>query len=265
MASENIVCCKCETNCDCAYIEPSKTKTGNDKSEIMFPVKLASEQRENSPLSILNWTLEFLMFKHQWLKNSPRGNYLVIRAVWFSVVIPAFLLICFLVLAYLVNVVQGKFILLETFSDFFTNPNPLNYLNLSGFKKIGLPFLATVSIVYWKLWHDYHSKWTYCCGLFNDILKNSDKSAVAEKLRRALAIDLLVLDLWAHRSFAEFFRDCLSEAIIHYYKENALPLEIKNINAGKLTECQALKILESYQRSDGTMILAKEKQSPSPS
>ena len=69
-----------------------------------------------------------------------------------------------------------------------------------------------------------------------------------KKLKNALAMDLIVLDMWAHRSFKELFRDELEIAIestsISELKKNEA---IIKANLHKLTESEALEILQKYQ------------------
>lgn len=110
--------------------------------------------------------------------------------------------------------------------------------------------MGVMSVVYWNLWKDYHSKWMYCCDVFNEILKADESKS--NKLRRGLAVDLLVLDLWSHRSFREFFRDCLGEAIDLYVQEPDKDEIVLKFNNGEAAEGEAMIILEHYQRCNGT-------------
>ncbi len=112
--------------------------------------------------------------------------------------------------------------------------------------------MGAMSLVYWNSSSLFNRKWTYCCDLYNEMLKLERGSQSNElrykKLKNALAMDLIVLDMWAHRSFKELFRDELEIAIestsISELKKNEA---IIKANLHKLTESEALEILQKYQ------------------
>lgn len=221
-------------------------------NNLKFPIQLKREEIKDVK-ALINCLIEIALCKHQYIKNHPRGNYLVWKTVWFCILLPLFLYLTFLLLALALNITEQEAQFCSNLTG-IKNQFPLlfnfkNYVNQHSFKIYLMPLLGIMSVVYWNLWKDYHSKWTYCCNVFNQILTLENEKA--DKLRRALAIDLLILDLWAHRSFSEFFKDSLLEAL-NEMKDDEKEFFIKKINDGEVAECEALRILESYQRKNGT-------------
>ncbi len=106
--------------------------------------------------------------------------------------------------------------------------------------------MAIIVIIYSSLWKDYHSKWEYCSHLFNDTLKSLNESE-AHLLEASLAIDVLILDLWAHRSFRDLFYQALENAIKFKYKENHSIFLSTIVDRGELTEADAMSLLNLYQ------------------
>lgn len=221
-------------------------------NNLKFPIQLKGEEI-NGVKAIINFLIELALCKHQYIKNHPRGNYLVWKTVWFCVVLPLFLYLALFLFALSLDMTkQGAQFCLklsEIQTQFPLLFNFTNYINQHSFKVYLMPLLGIMSVVYWNLWKDYHSKWMYCCNVFNQILTLDENKA--DKLRRALAIDLLILDLWAHRSFSEFFRDSLLEAL-KAMKQDDKEFYIEKINRGEISECEALRILEGYQKRNGT-------------
>lgn len=115
-----------------------------------------------------------------------------------------------------------------------------------------LYYLGAVSITFWNMSGTLQKKWIYSSNLYNDILKANKKKRPL--LINALAIDLLILDLWAHRSFAELFADELEENIEQKELSHNQNDMFDKVNDGRLPEHTALKLLEDRQR-----ILIKER------
>ncbi len=124
-----------------------------------------------------------------------------------------------------------------------------NIFTFKHFRDYFLPLLAVSIVIYWNMWKDFHSKWEYCCNLFNQTLSASTEGT-KEKLRRALAVDLLILDMWAHRAFAEHFKEVLDEAIESYPNPHYKNILKDKLAKSELTECEVQDILENYQGAD---------------
>ena len=197
------------------------------------PVNLRSEKSD-----LFHCILEIALGKWQWLKNKPRGNYLVLKTLWltFMPVIVSFLLYL------LLWKIESHYRSLP-FSNFGATSIQNGILTFRNYKLYFLPLLAVNVVIYWNLWKDFHSKWEYACSLYNSVISSTDEK-IQKSLRIALAIDLLTLDLWAHRSFAEFFWIVLTNAL----KELGHESELLRLSRGEMTEDQAMKYLEEYQK-----------------
>lgn len=202
--------------------------------------------KENySRSDIIHFVIEkCILCKWQTFKNNPRGNNLILRALWISIFLP---------MIFLVFLIVGKMILegffVENLYTFF-NKSSFSEFNESlfsfkFFKNYLLPWLGLNLIIYANLWKDYHSKWSYCSSLYNEIIKQN-----CEKVQRNLisnfAIDLLCLDMWAHRSFYSSFRNSVEEAIEHKYQD-CQSCQITKLNSGNFSENEIAEILEDYQ------------------
>ncbi len=109
-------------------------------------------------------------------------------------------------------------------------------------------FFTAISIVYWQASKIYHQKWRYCSDLYNKIISiNPYEQEKYRILSNALAIDLVLLDLWSHRSFKELFRDELETAIKHYKCNSPHPSLSDKVNKRQLSEKEALEILQANQ------------------
>lgn len=82
-----------------------------------------------------------------------------------------------------------------------------------------LGFLGLWFGMFWKEKKDLHDKWKYLADLYNKFLQEPpinpnipSKFSVREPLRVALALDCLVMGMWAHKSFYEVFEHVLIDA-----------------------------------------------------
>ncbi len=108
-----------------------------------------------------------------------------------------------------------------------------------------IAFIAALSFFYWQSAKMDQKKWLYCSDLYNTLIQENHGNAIISKiLGNALAIDLIILDLWAHRSFKELFCDELNQAVEKRADKYCL---ITKVNEKKLTEDEALFILQQYQ------------------
>jgi len=66
--------------------------------------------------------------------------------------------------------------------------------------KAVLTYFSTVSVLWWHTTGVIREQWSHANSVYNEMLKSSDAHNL---IAVSLAIDLLILDLWAHRSFCE--------------------------------------------------------------
>ena len=167
--------------------------------------------------SSLNYIVEkFLLWRWSYFKNSGRETMLVLRA-FISLILP-FLLFFFIF--------------------------ECNYES----SEIYLYAISGFSILYWNMNRINYKRWEYCANLYNRILEINCEIH-RQTMINALAIDLVTIDLWANRSFKEFFYDELMAAINTKYKSSGERVrdEKEIAKKGKLTETEALEILEYRQ------------------
>lgn len=92
-------------------------------------------------------------------------------------------------------------------------------------------------VMYQYLANQHWNQWKYCADLFNNLPDPSSKMFRNKKL--CLMMDLVVLDLWANKSFMEFFRynlltltqdRKLSEKVVLKLLEEAQTKELANLS-----------------------------------
>ena len=108
--------------------------------------------------------------------------------------------------------------------------------------------VGTFSLVFWRMNDVYRKQWYYCQELYNEMLKH-DEERTASLLANSLAMDLIVVDLWAHRSFRELFREEFWEALqLKYEREpGTLSDKVQRVEKREFGEDEALCLLEWYQ------------------
>lgn len=213
-----------------------------ERYSLNTPIKLCGEPIHNL-IDILHWSIENLVFfKWTFFKNRPRANFILIKSI-LTVIILSIII----------------FLITEAFNKLgIRTNNEKNFLLFleKNLYNLLITFLGAISIIYWQTATIFQKKWLYCNELYNKILALDGNDIYHHDLLcNALAIDLLTLDLWAHRSFRDFFRDELNNAISNYKSEYILDKTIEKINNGYLNERDAFDILESHQRK----LLEREK------
>lgn len=154
--------------------------------------------------------------KTEYFKNNTKGKNLFVKAVWTTA-----LLIVIFILSY-------KHI-------------SINTKRLDA-KSFGL-FIAIFFGLYWNARNVFTRKWDYSADLFNklcfDLPFRNYQSKTAKLItinytQSTLAIDLLMLEIWSHKSFNKTFREALFNAIAYNnfkneYKKNPNTLDICEI------------------------------------
>lgn len=186
--------------------------------------------------SFFHWIIEIVLGKFQYFKNHPRANFLLLKSIW----------------TVLIVYILAVFLFYIVYRVFEPSKGINAYINENFYHSIiasitGL--LTAISVIYWQSAKIFYQKWHYCSNLYNKIISTDHKNhkEIYRTLSNALAIDLILLDLWAHRAFKEVFRDELKNAINNYDR-----LEIRNsifnkVNNNQLSENEALHILQAYQ------------------
>lgn len=217
--------------------------------QVRWPVSLCEEENQG----VIHEKIEkWILWRRQSWKNKPRVNHLI----WKSVLCVVSVLLVFFI------VVTGIVLIISLFrGGTLCDPSGLSIFRdclTTAFHKMFdcahlfyyVPgFAATCSISYWNMANMFNKKWEYCCRLYNEVLKvEAGTNGDASRMRNSLAIDLLVVDLWAHRSFSQFFAVELEAAIKGIYgsESQAAKDNISNINSGNLTENRAMEFLEKW-------------------
>lgn len=202
----------------------------NDR--IQQPV-LLTEGKVEGLSDFLNLAIEYvLFFRWAYFKNRPRGNLLLLRGLmvvsfWSAIIVQAKF--------------DWKLILLGIDVD------PI----IAYFAAIGFSYYAMSSV--------FFKKSEACAHMYTEMIKagGSGNTWSAKALSNALAIELLTLDLWAHRKYRGLFAKNLYRAVDHAYSSNSVSLNINlptdmsdilnTINKGKLQAKEARILLDNYQ------------------
>lgn len=97
------------------------------------------------------------------------------------------------------------------------------------FQVLFYAFAATIAL-YWNLRAGYTGKWNYCATIFNKLALDELPKLLEEKPRSSpirimfistlLAVDLVDLRFWSHKSFRGTFKEALEVAIFYKYAED---------------------------------------------
>lgn len=199
---------------------------------ISHPVKL-KEGKIESFSDALNLIIEYgLFFRWIYFKNRPRGNLLLLRGIlgvsfWASIIVYAKF--------------DWKLILMGIDID------PL----IAYFFAVGLSYHSMASVFYRKS--------ESCSQMYTEMLKAGGAGNIwcAKALSNALAIELLTLDLWAHRKYRGLFSKNLFRSIEHAYSTNSALINMDKpstmeklidiVNKGELQAKEARILLDNYQ------------------
>ena len=197
------------------------------------PVRL-KEGRIESFSDFVNLVFEYgIFFKWIYFKNRPRGNLLLLRS--------AMMVATFSV---------GFFYFFYDFG-----------LVLEGIEIDPVIALAGAVIIgYWHMTSSFYKKCKSCNQIHLEILKAAglgDQRTV-DLLTNSLAIELLTLDLWAHRKFRGLFAESLFHSLKHASDEHKaitwkapknLEDYILKVNKGDLQAKEARQLLDFHHKS----------------
>lgn len=203
-------------------------------SHLKYPVRLAEGKIENFS-DFLNLIFEYgLFFKWMYFKNRPRANLLLLRSVLMVTVFSV-----------------GFFYFFYDFG-----------LVLEGIEIDPVIALAGAVVVgYWNMIATFYKKSQACNYLHVELLKatGDGKLQTAELLSNSLAIELLTLDLWAHRKYRHLFAVYLYKSMELAYQDKAMEIAdlklpkslaecIEYVNHGHLQAKEARILLDSHHQ-----------------
>lgn len=114
--------------------------------------------------------------------------------------------------------------LLLVFFEYIYFPPVVTRVSTESLVKYSIGFFSSVAGVHWHHRRVYASQWKYCADLYNEIIKivvdNYKNEKIKNRLILALCIDLIDLDMWAHKSFSEMFKNEIFESIDWLTKTN---------------------------------------------
>jgi len=210
---------------------PDKKKW-TDLYPVKYPVQLA-ESRIDGPSDLINYFLEYCVF-FRWIafKNRPRGNLLLLRS---------FLIVSAWAVLYFQFRRSFELILLGIDID------PVLF------------YFGGIVAGYWSMLNAFYNKSAACNQMYLEMVKSGGigNTIAAKLISTSLAIELLTMDLWAHRKYRSLFARNLFRAIEHAYSDQSALVEFKmpsaieqmleRVNAGKLENKEARLLLENYQ------------------
>lgn len=217
---------------------------------MISPKKAILAPAKQSPL---HRGLEFAHGRRQKWKNNPRGNFLFLMSLQSGLTV-AFLMGGFWVLIqFVVGLCSDTPFTLKSLVLRVLDGSYRTVLELSpaGFGKLTVGFFSVVSIIYWGVSSRFNNNWLYCQNLFSTIaaMEVTDRASAERRsvVASSLCIDLVILDLWAHRAFTNGFHEILQRAITITQDELTIRAELlERFSLGDLREDEALNILEAY-------------------
>ncbi len=204
------------------------------KPQVSGPIKLSEGSIEGSH-DLLNLFLEyFVFFRWIYFKNRPRGNLLLLRAL---LVVGTYSAIYYYFFGSISLVLEG----IEVDSV--------------------ICFAAAIVFGYSNMLNVFHKKSESCNKLYVQMVSHSTSgNEIATRLlANTLCLQLLTLDLWAHRLFRRVFSNYLQKSVEFAYSNNnidvisecklpeSLDEAITIINSGKLQAKVARSLLDNYQ------------------
>lgn len=192
-----------------------------------------SEGKIEQAHDAINLFFEYaIFFRWMYFKNRPRANLLFIRA----------------------------FLITSTFFFIYVQFRHDFELILEGFDMDPvLAYIAAIVIGDWKMVNTFYRKSEACEALYIEMIKaeGAGNTHLATLLSNALAIELITMDLWAHRKYSRIFANNLALAIDHVYSIPERPASLKlaesidqvwdALNRGKMQVHDAREILNVYQ------------------
>lgn len=210
----------------------------NEKLEALFveinytslsePVFLWSNEQQ-FPLLVI----KLLFLKVPYFKNRNSDSYILLKSLLLSIFILPILVLIFYVFIHLLIHLHSTGNLNFTFASLSAVNDILNFITTYP-RKIAILWVPVLSIIYWNLRTKFAGQWMYCADLYNKISYESiDTKNPREILyqRCTLALDLVQVDLYSHKSFSKTFNVALEKSIYYVYKN--YPNYLDEINDAK--------------------------------
>lgn len=173
---------------------------------------------------------KFIFIRFDSYKNNPRGNF-----IWLIAFIRISLFYTFTIIVYY-------------FLSDQDNPlvNLVNKQNCYYFFIFVGTYFASISTLYYNKKKIFQEKWEYLANLYNKTLDYIGKEQY-NLLENTLAIDIVTCMMWGHRSFSSIVNAQLRLSINAMDNKDHVDEFIKKLDDKKLTEKEALNILEDHQ------------------
>lgn len=204
------------------------------------------------------FTEKLVLFNWSSSKNHNSSSQLMLRALLCCVASAIYLFVLVGVFAFIVSQLYKVFGFVDyanSITQFF-DPTGVRWIEV-----LIIPGVITIGAVFWSFKSTYISKWTYCADLYNRILFDDllvdSKSKKAKLIRAAFVIDILTMELWAHRSFQNILQYVFGEIAEGY--DTILEFEsiksdipqskadlLELLKAGSLREDVALEIVNRH-------------------
>jgi hypothetical protein len=172
--------------------------------------------------------------------NSTAGN----RRIWPALLIAIEIYVC--------TGAVATFALLSLLP--IKNLIALNYsIELEQILAGALVFVGTWLGLFWQEKRHLYSKWQYLAGLYNTVIQAGHSGeklyCTRDVARVALSVDILELEMWAHKSFREEFRSTLADAIekAHLAEPHVAEALNSKLTTNGIRKKVAAEYLASYQ------------------
>lgn len=121
------------------------------------------------------------------------------------------------------------------------------FTNLGDEAAIGLLALASgiFGATFYNERSSIHSKWQYLSNLFNQAIENEHKE-IRDHMFSCLAHDILVMEMWGHKTFRMTFKEALKNAIELLLPPEKATSELQSIAEIGIPYSRALELIEEY-------------------
>lgn len=151
-----------------------------------------------------------------------------------------------------------NYIFVTNYHVSFKISNQLSYKNYAGIAGVVAAIFGANFIREMK---DIHNKFDYLAKLFNDVIKikpiqfkkiNHQEYNQREHLAACLAHDILIMNMWAHRSFQGVFKDIFEKAIIldlynkKQFSETTIEEMLNNIADHGIDLSEVKRLISNY-------------------
>lgn len=178
----------------------------------------------------------FLRLNETGYKNHVRTNLRIFSSLWTT-----------LILVSLIAGIFHAFTGIPIYTITYANGS-VGYENFVAFL---IFFFSIWTGLFWNERRIMNNKWQYLDGLYNDLLhvgKKGEEKYKRELLRISLALNILELEMWGHRSWGVFLRFVIFEAVENQIRGKHIKKHTKSrlIN-GNYSKNEVRNLLYQYQ------------------